>query len=110
MSLDLLKVTVTTCCILASASLAETETVRLGAHFRDAAGNPFQRLGSVTEALNRQKLDMQQFVKGLMTARHSSMDQSRVQLLGTPCVTHGQSYKQSASSAGRCCRLPLARK
>jgi hypothetical protein len=64
MSLDLLKVTVMTCCILASASLAETETVRLGAHFRDAAGNPFQRLGSVSEALNRQKLDMQQFVKG----------------------------------------------
>jgi hypothetical protein len=38
--------------------------VRLAAHFRDAAGNPFQSLGSVSEALDRQKLDMQQFVKG----------------------------------------------
>lgn len=54
----------TACCVLASSSSAETESVRLGVHFRDAEGHPFQQLRSVPEVLDRQKLDMQMFVEG----------------------------------------------
>ena len=61
---DLLTVFVATCCVWASASRAETESVRFGAHFRDAEGNPFQQLRNVSEVLHRLKLDMQMFVTG----------------------------------------------
>ena len=44
-------------------SRAETETVRLGSHFRDSASEPFQSLGSVSEFLDKLKLDMQRFQK-----------------------------------------------
>lgn len=63
-ALDRLIVALAACCVLASSSLAETESVRLGAHFRDAEGHPFQQLRSVHEVLDRQKLDMQTFVEG----------------------------------------------
>ncbi len=63
-TLDRLMVALTACCVLASSTSAETESVRLGAHFRDAEGHPFQQLRSVSEVLDRQKLDMQMFVEG----------------------------------------------
>ena len=50
-------------CVLATMSRAETETMRLGSHFRDSAGEPFQSLGSVSGFLDKLKLDMQKFQK-----------------------------------------------
>lgn len=47
-----------------SACLAEVGSIRLGAHFYDAPGQPYQSLQYMSEILERLKSDMQKFVTG----------------------------------------------
>lgn len=63
-SLDLLTMALVAYSITASGPLAETQNARLGPDIGVANGHPFQRVGSVSDALDRLKSDMQLFVKG----------------------------------------------
>lgn len=47
-----------------SACLAEIGSIRLGPHFYDAPGQPYQSLQNTSEILERLKSDMQKFVAG----------------------------------------------
>lgn len=66
--LDLLTVALA-CSVLASATLAETASVRLGRHFLDVVGRPFHRLGSLTEVLEMLNLGTQLFVRDVYDCR-----------------------------------------
>lgn len=53
------------CCALACAAQAENASIRLGVHFRDAAGYPMQSFGSLAEVLQRLNLSAQLFAKNV---------------------------------------------
>jgi hypothetical protein len=63
-TIDRLALALVVCCSLGSAVRAETESVRLGVHFRYSADQPYSKLHSISEVLDQLKFHMPQFVTG----------------------------------------------